>query len=72
MWSWMWNYLKESNTQTFAVCQVVKKSEKVCRTFLKKAKSESTKNMHSHLLLVHTVEEMNLNSKIQIESSTQD
>ena len=63
--SWVWNHLKESNDPNIAVCQVVTKSGHLCGKKLKKDKSGSTKNLHSHLSLVHHLVDPKLTKKMK-------
>ena len=50
--SWVWNYFKESEDLSEAVCQVLTKDQK-CASVIKKDRSGSTKKFHKHLLKIH-------------------
>jgi hypothetical protein len=59
--SWVWNHFEEDGGE--AICQVIVKPGQICGTRLRRDKSQSTKNLHGHLLTIHNLADANLTKK---------
>ncbi|PLW54910.1 hypothetical protein PCANC_05938 [Puccinia coronata f. sp. avenae] len=59
--SWVWNHFEEDGGE--AIRQVIVKPGRICRMRLRRNKSQSTKNLHGHLLTIHNLADANLTKK---------